>query len=162
MNPRTMSLHRQCRIVPASCGLARSRLTVIATALLALAGVAAAQTLADVPGTVVYWRISPASVSGFALPPNRVYTTSPSIVVLQNGDYLLSFNLFGSDVVPPAETSGTTYLYRSSDDIAVEHEPLMQAIESGDAPLAASRFESHVERACDLVATYIDALPEHA
>lgn len=94
----------------------RCRATGLATALLAaVVRVASAQTLADVPGTVVYWRISPASVSGFALPPDRVYTTSPSIAVLPNGDYLLSFNLFGSDLVPPAETSGTTYIYRSTD-----------------------------------------------
>jgi GntR family transcriptional regulator, gluconate operon transcriptional repressor len=54
------------------------------------------------------------------------------------------------------------FLYQSLDDMAVEHEPLIQAIEDGDAPLAASLFESHVERASDLVAGYIDALPEHA
>lgn len=54
------------------------------------------------------------------------------------------------------------YLYQSLDDIAAEHGPMMQAIEGGDAPLAASLFESHVERASDLVAGYIDALPEHA
>lgn len=76
---------------------------------------AAAQTVDDVPGTLVYWRPSPPSVSGFALPPGRIFTTSPSIVVLPGGDYLLSFNLFGSDLVPPAETSGTTFVYRSSD-----------------------------------------------
>lgn len=54
------------------------------------------------------------------------------------------------------------FLYQSLDHIPVEHEPLIQAIEGGDAPLAASLFESHVERASDLVAGYIDALPEHA
>jgi GntR family transcriptional regulator, gluconate operon transcriptional repressor len=54
------------------------------------------------------------------------------------------------------------FLYRSLDDVAAEHEPLMQAIEDGDASLAASRFESHVERASDLVASYIDTRPEHA
>ncbi len=53
------------------------------------------------------------------------------------------------------------YIYRSLDDIAVEHEPLMAALESGDPVLAASRFELHVERARDQVATYIDALPDH-
>jgi DNA-binding GntR family transcriptional regulator len=53
------------------------------------------------------------------------------------------------------------YIYRSLDDIAVEHEPLMAALESGDPVLAASRFEAHVERARDQVATYIDAPPGH-
>jgi GntR family transcriptional regulator of gluconate operon len=53
------------------------------------------------------------------------------------------------------------YIYRSLDDIAVEHEPLMAALESGDPALAAARFEAHVERARDQVATYIDALPDH-
>jgi len=51
------------------------------------------------------------------------------------------------------------YIYRSLDDIAVEHEPLVAALESGDPALAAARFEAHVERARDQVATYIDALP---
>jgi DNA-binding GntR family transcriptional regulator len=53
------------------------------------------------------------------------------------------------------------YIYRSLDAIAVEHEPLMAALESGDPALAAARFEGHVERARDQVAKYIDALPEH-
>ena len=53
------------------------------------------------------------------------------------------------------------YIYRSLDDIAVEHEPLVAALESGDPALAAARFEAHVERARDQVATYIDALPDH-
>jgi GntR family transcriptional regulator of gluconate operon len=52
------------------------------------------------------------------------------------------------------------YIYRSLDDIAVEHEPLVAALESGDPALAAARFEAHVERARDQVATYIDALPD--
>ena len=51
------------------------------------------------------------------------------------------------------------YIYRSLDDIAVEHEPLVAALYSGDPALAAARFEAHVERARDQVATYIDALP---
>ncbi len=52
------------------------------------------------------------------------------------------------------------YLYQSMDDVAVEHEPLMEAVESGDTSLAARRFEAHVDKARDLVATYIDALPD--
>jgi hypothetical protein len=70
------------------------------------------QTLADVPGTVVYWRTSPASRLWPA--SNRIYTTSPSIVKLPNGDYLLAFNLFGGSLEPSA-ADGTTYIYRSSD-----------------------------------------------
>jgi GntR family transcriptional regulator of gluconate operon len=54
------------------------------------------------------------------------------------------------------------YLYQSLDDMATEHDPLMQAIEDGDAELAAARFEAHTERARDLVAAYIDTLPEHS
>ncbi len=53
------------------------------------------------------------------------------------------------------------YIYRTLDDVAGEHEPLMAALESGDPALAAARFEGHVERARDQVATYIDALPDH-
>jgi DNA-binding GntR family transcriptional regulator len=52
------------------------------------------------------------------------------------------------------------YIYRSLDDMAVEHEPLIAALESGDPAMAAARFESHVERARDQLATYIDALPD--
>jgi DNA-binding GntR family transcriptional regulator len=53
------------------------------------------------------------------------------------------------------------YIYRSLDDVAIEHEPLMVALESGDPALAAARFEGHVERARDQVTSYIDALPDH-
>lgn len=54
------------------------------------------------------------------------------------------------------------YLYQSMDVVAVEHEPLVDAVESGDASLAAMRFEAHVDRARNLVASYLDALPEHS
>jgi hypothetical protein len=74
-----------------------------------------AQNLSNVPGKVVYWRKSPSTFLGFPLSPNRIYTASPSIVKLDNGDYLLSFNLFGSDMSPGADVSGTTYIYKSSD-----------------------------------------------
>jgi hypothetical protein len=73
---------------------------------------AIAQTLSDVPGTVVYSRDSPLSRW---LVPNRIYTTSPSIVVLPDGAYLLAFNLFGPSLNPPASVSGTTMIYRSDD-----------------------------------------------
>lgn len=73
------------------------------------------QSLDDAPGTVVYHRPSPSTFFGVALPPNRVYTASPSIVVLPNGDYVISHNLFGADTSPSAADSGTTFLFRSSD-----------------------------------------------
>ena len=52
------------------------------------------------------------------------------------------------------------YIYASLDDVAVEHEPLMAALESADPVLAAARFEGHVERARDQVTTFIDTLPD--
>ena len=65
-----------------------------------------------VPGSVVYWRVSP--FNRF-FGSNRIYTTSPSIAVLSNGDYLIAFNLFGGSLNPAATESGTTLLFRSSD-----------------------------------------------
>jgi len=53
------------------------------------------------------------------------------------------------------------YIDCSLDDMAAEHEPLVAALESGDPALAAARFEGHVERAGDLVAAYLDTLPDH-
>jgi len=85
----------------------------LAAAWIAVWGsVASAQTLSDVPGSVVYWRESPWS-RWFG--PGRVFTTSPSIAVLPDGDYLIAFNLFGPGLVPPASESGTTLLFRSGD-----------------------------------------------
>lgn len=78
-------------------------------------GVVHGQSLEDAPGTVIYHRPSPFVIAGFALPPNRIYTASPSIVVLPNGDYVVSHNLFGADTSPSAADSGTTFLFRSSD-----------------------------------------------
>jgi hypothetical protein len=69
-------------------------------------------SLAAVPGTVVYSRGSPWT---HLFGPDRIYTTSPSIVVLPTGEYLLAFNLFGDSLSPAADVSGTTYLYRSAD-----------------------------------------------
>lgn len=51
------------------------------------------------------------------------------------------------------------HIYRSMADVAVEHEPLVAALESGDPQQAANRFAEHVDRAMDQVSTYIDALP---
>jgi GntR family transcriptional regulator of gluconate operon len=52
------------------------------------------------------------------------------------------------------------HLYGTLDDMAVEHEPLVEALESGDPPLAAARFEAHVERAMSQLAVFIDAHPD--
>ena len=68
--------------------------------------------LSNAPGSVVYWRVSP---SNRFFGNNRIYTTSPSIVALSNGDYLIAFNLFGGSLSPSAEDSGTTLLFRSTD-----------------------------------------------
>ncbi len=50
-------------------------------------------------------------------------------------------------------------LYRSLDEIAEEHRPMLAAIEARDPDLAAQRFETHVEHAFGLVADYIEHLP---
>jgi DNA-binding GntR family transcriptional regulator len=50
-------------------------------------------------------------------------------------------------------------LYRSLDEIAGEHRPMLAAIEAHDPDLAAQRFETHVEHAFGLVADYIEHLP---
>jgi len=70
-------------------------------------------SLEAVPGTVIYWRVSPFSRLWPA--PNRIYTASPTIVVTPAGDYLVAFNLFGDSLIPPADETGTTFIYRSSD-----------------------------------------------
>ncbi len=49
------------------------------------------------------------------------------------------------------------HVYRSLDDIAMEHRPLLDAIEAGDAPLAADLAERHCDHAGELIAAYIDA-----
>jgi len=91
----------------------KSFVYLVAAAWLAGAAPAApAQTLSEVPGSVVYWRDSPWS-RWFG--PGRIYTASPSIAVLPDGDYLVAFNLFGPGLEPPASESGTTMLYRSED-----------------------------------------------
>lgn len=51
------------------------------------------------------------------------------------------------------------FIYHTLDDVAVEHEPLVAALEVGDSALAGARFEGHVDRARDQVVRYIDALP---
>jgi len=54
------------------------------------------------------------------------------------------------------------HLYSTLDDAALEHEPLMAALESRDGELAARRFCEHVERARDLVAAYLDGRSDAA
>ena len=53
------------------------------------------------------------------------------------------------------------HLYRSMDEIAFEHRPMLEAIEAGDPELARDRFVAHVERARDLVAEYIETHPDY-
>jgi DNA-binding GntR family transcriptional regulator len=50
-------------------------------------------------------------------------------------------------------------VYRSLDEIALQHRPLLDAIESGDADLAADLFARHSEQAGELIAGYIESLP---
>ena len=47
-------------------------------------------------------------------------------------------------------------VYPSLDEVAVEHRPLVEAIESGDADHAARIAETHCDHAADLIATYLD------
>ena len=51
-------------------------------------------------------------------------------------------------------------LYHSLADTAREHRPLLEAIENGDPEAAATGFEAHIDQARDLVAEFIEALPE--
>jgi len=52
------------------------------------------------------------------------------------------------------------HVYRSLDDIAMEHRPLLEAIEEGDASKAASLAEAHCDHAGELIATYIESRGE--
>jgi len=49
----------------------------------------------------------------------------------------------------------------SLDDIAMQHRPLVEAIEAGDAEEAARHAEEHSDHAGDLIAHYLESLPEH-
>lgn len=51
------------------------------------------------------------------------------------------------------------HIYRSADEMATEHEPLVAALESGDPQLAATSFEEHVQHAMDQLVSYVDTLP---
>lgn len=47
------------------------------------------------------------------------------------------------------------HVYRSLDDIALEHRPLLEAIEAGDADRAAELAEAHCDHAGELIAGYV-------
>ena len=51
-------------------------------------------------------------------------------------------------------------LYHSLADMAQEHRPLLEAIETRDPETAAAGFEAHIDQARDLVAEFIEALPD--
>jgi hypothetical protein len=76
-------------------------------------GAVRGQSLAAVPGTVVRSLPVPPSLFGTFAGSPKVYTTSPSIVVLPNGDYVIADNDFGGD--SSAGTSGVTNVFRSTD-----------------------------------------------
>jgi len=65
----------------------------------------------DVPGVVVHQLKVPTEWQ--RLTRQAIYTASPSIVVLPDGSYLLTCNIFGPG--SGASQSGTTYVYRSDD-----------------------------------------------
>jgi GntR family transcriptional regulator of gluconate operon len=52
-------------------------------------------------------------------------------------------------------------VYPSLDDIAMQHRPMMDAIASGDAEEAARHAEEHSDHAGELIAHYLEALPDH-
>jgi DNA-binding GntR family transcriptional regulator len=51
-------------------------------------------------------------------------------------------------------------VYSSADEIALQHRPLLEAIEAGDADRAAAVCEEHCGQAVDLIAAYIESLPD--
>ena len=52
------------------------------------------------------------------------------------------------------------HVYRSLDDIALEHRPLLAAIEAGDADGAAALAEGHCDHAGELIADYVEHAAE--
>ena len=77
---------------------------------------AAAQSPADVPGVVVRSLPTPPTGVFLGTPVSgspKVYTASPSIAVLPNGDYVITDNDFGSEST--AGASGRTNVFRSTD-----------------------------------------------
>jgi GntR family transcriptional regulator, gluconate operon transcriptional repressor len=51
-------------------------------------------------------------------------------------------------------------VYGSLDDIAMQHHPLLEAIAAGDAEEAARHAEEHSDHAGELIAAYLQRLPE--
>ena len=51
-------------------------------------------------------------------------------------------------------------VYSSADEIALQHRPLLEAIEAGDAARAARLCEEHCEQAGDLIVAYIGSLTD--
>jgi DNA-binding GntR family transcriptional regulator len=51
-------------------------------------------------------------------------------------------------------------VYSSADVIALQHRPLLEAIEAHDPDRAASLSEEHCDQAADLIVAYIDSLPD--
>jgi len=51
-------------------------------------------------------------------------------------------------------------MHESLDEIAAQHRPLFEAIEAGDAVRAVEGFEAHCDDSGQLIASYLDALPE--
>lgn len=70
-----------------------------------------ALTFDAVPGVVIDYIQSPTRIFGYAI--NPVYISDPSIVVLENGDYIASHARFGSG--SGSSTSGLTHVFRSAD-----------------------------------------------
>ena len=52
--------------------------------------------------------------------------------------------------------------HETLDDVARERESMLQAIEAGDADLAAARFAAHAEKARDVLVAHIGSLPAGA
>jgi GntR family transcriptional regulator, gluconate operon transcriptional repressor len=52
------------------------------------------------------------------------------------------------------------HLYSSPEEIAREHQPMLEAIETHDPETAAARFEAHIDHAFGLVSEYLEHLPD--
>jgi len=78
--------------------------------LVSLSPAALGQSMDDVPGVVVSHEPSPTWWD--ILTGNEVYISSPAIVVMPNGDYIMAHDLFGSGA--DADESGTTKVFYSS------------------------------------------------
>jgi DNA-binding GntR family transcriptional regulator len=51
-------------------------------------------------------------------------------------------------------------MHESLDVVAAQHRPLFEAIEAGDVVRAVEGFEAHCDDSGELIASYLDALPE--